>query len=101
MFRWAIEREDVHGTYNATGPTPVTNATFMRELRRALGVRFGPPAPALAVRIGAFFLRTEPSLALTGRRCLPARFMSQGFTFAHTDVRETLEGLLDSARTLP
>jgi len=95
MFRWAIEREDVQGTYNATGPTPVTNATFMRELRRALGVRFGLPAPALAVRLGAFFMRTEPSLALTGRRCVPARYTRQGFTFEHTDVSETLAGLLE------
>jgi uncharacterized protein (TIGR01777 family) len=94
MFRWAIERADVAGTYNATGPSPVTNAEFMRALRRALRRPWSPPTPAPLVHLGAFLMRTEPSLALTGRRCVPARFAAQGFTFAHADVRETLRDVL-------
>jgi len=74
MFRWGIEHEQIAGTYNATGPHPVPNATFMRDLRRALRVPLGLPAPAFVVRMGAFVMRTEASLALTGRRCVPARF---------------------------
>ena len=31
MFEWAIERDSIEGVFNATGPTPVTNAEFMRS----------------------------------------------------------------------
>jgi uncharacterized protein (TIGR01777 family) len=94
MFRWGIEHEQIVGTYNATGPHPVPNATFMRELRRVLRVPLGLPAPAFMVRMGAFVMRTEVSLALTGRRCVPARFTEQGFAFTYTDLGETLRDLL-------
>ena len=94
MFRWGIEHEQTAGTYNATGPHPVPNATFMRELRRALRVSWGLPAPAFVVRLGAFVMRTEASLALAGRRCVPTRFTEQGFAFAYTDLGETLRDLL-------
>lgn len=94
MFRWAIERPDVSGTYNATGPEPVTNRDFMRTLRATLGRPWSPPAPAFAVHIGSFFMRTEPSLALTGRRCLPVRFQSQGFQFQHTDLSFALADVI-------
>lgn len=94
MMLWALERDSVSGIYNATGPAPIRNRDFMRELRTALGVRFGPSAPAMAVHIGSLFMRTEASLALEGRRCIPARFSREGFEFQYQDLRETLEDLL-------
>lgn len=95
MFRWAIEREDVSGVYNATGPTPVTNAEFMRSLRRAVGRLWSPPIPSPAVRIGAFLMGSDASIALTGRRCVPRRFQEAGFEFDHTDLEPTLSRLLN------
>jgi hypothetical protein len=94
MFLWAIEREDIEGVFNATGPNPVTNADFMRELRSTLGRPWSPPAPAWAVRIGARLMGTEASLALTGRRCVPKRFLEQGFSFRHPRLKEALRDLL-------
>ena len=91
---WLLNTPAAAGVYNVAGPCPVQNREFMRELRRALGVWFGPPAPALAVHLGSVVLRTEASLALTGRRCLPARLTREGFEFRHTDLRRTLEELL-------
>lgn len=93
MFVEAIERSDLSGVFNATGPEPVTNAEFMRELRRALHRPWSPPVPAWATRIGAFFMRTEPSLALTGRRCRPKRFLENGFHFAFPELRRALADL--------
>lgn len=90
---WAIENDAAQGTYNATAPNPVTNATFMRELRQALRRPWSPPAPAWAVRLGSFFLRTEPELALWGRRGVPKRLLEEGFNFRFTDVRAALEDL--------
>jgi uncharacterized protein (TIGR01777 family) len=90
MFLDAIERPGLSGVFNATGPNPVTNAEFMRELRRALHRPWSPPVPAWATRIGAFFMRTEPSLALTGRRCRPKRFLENGFHFEFPELRGAL-----------
>jgi uncharacterized protein len=92
MFRTAIEGEELAGDFNAASPVPVRNREFMDELRRVLRRPWSPPVPAAIVRLGAMLLRTEASLALTGRRCLPARFLDGGFRFQF----ETLErALLD------
>lgn len=93
MFLEAIERPEIEGVFNATGPNPVTNAEFMRELRHALHRPWSPPVPAWATHIGAFLMRTEPSLALTGRRCTPKRFLENGFRFEFPDLRGALAEL--------
>jgi uncharacterized protein (TIGR01777 family) len=93
MFVAAIEHPDIAGVFNATGPNPVTNAEFMRELRRALRRPWSPPVPAWATRIGARFMGTEASLALTGRRCRPKRFLESGFQFEFPDLRRALADL--------
>lgn len=90
MFLWAIERNNITGVFNATAPDPVTNAEFMRELRRALHRPWSPPAPAPLVHIGSWLMRTEACLALTGRRCTPARFLAAGFPFTFTNLRLAL-----------
>jgi len=90
MFTESIERDDVIGIFNATGPNPVTNAEFMRELRRALHRPWCPPAPVWAVRLGSWWMQTDPSLALTGRRCTPRRFLKLGFQFQFPELRGAL-----------
>ena len=90
MFLTAIEGENMAGTFNATGPAPVMNTEFMLELRRALGRPWVPPTPAWAVHLGAFLMRTEACLALTGRKCLPVAFQRAGFSFRFLDLRPAL-----------
>ncbi|MFL6590754.1 MAG: TIGR01777 family oxidoreductase [Chthoniobacterales bacterium] len=93
IFLEAIERSEISGVYNVSGPNPVTNAEFMRELRHALHRPWSPPVPAWATHIGAFFMRTEPNLALTGRRCRPKRFLESGFHFEFPELRGALADL--------
>jgi uncharacterized protein (TIGR01777 family) len=93
MFRWAIEKSALSGVFNATGPSPVTNREFMRALRSALHRPYAPPTPSWAVKIGAFILRTEPSLALTGRRSMPSRFLDHGFAFRFPELKTALSDL--------
>jgi NAD dependent epimerase/dehydratase family enzyme len=38
-------------------------------------------------------LRTDPALALTGRRAVPARLLNAGFDFRHPDIDEALSDL--------
>ncbi|HZJ16833.1 MAG TPA: TIGR01777 family oxidoreductase [Chthoniobacteraceae bacterium] len=90
MFMQCIEDAQLSGAYNATSPDPVTNAEFMRELRRVLRRPWSPPVPAPIAHLGAWLMGTEASLALTGRRCTPRRFIQHGFTFEFPNLGDAL-----------
>jgi uncharacterized protein len=94
LFVRSLSDESMHGKYLTTAPDPQPNAVFMKLLRQAVRRPWSPPAPAWAVRIGSFFLRTDPELALLGRRCLPTRLEAEGFTFEHPKLGPALTGLL-------
>ena len=85
----------LEGVVHATGPDPVRNADLMAALRVALRRPPAPPTPAVLVRLGAMLLRTDPALALTGRRAVPARLLAGGFSFAHPRLDEALADLVD------
>ena len=93
MFVAAIENQNLSGTFNAVAPNPVTNAEFMRELRRALHRPWSPPAPEFAVRLGARLMGSEPSLALVSQRCAPKRFAEAGFGFQYPQLAPALTDL--------
>lgn len=90
----AIGDDSMRGAYIATSPGPMTNREFMAALRRAVRRPWSPPAPAPLVRIGAWLMRTDPELALLGRRLMPSRLLSEGFEFRHPELTESLESLL-------
>ena len=93
MFVAAVDDEQMTGTYNAVAPEPVTNAAFMRELRRALHRPWSPPAPKFAVTLGARLLGSEPSLALASQRCEPKRFQAAGFRYQFPRLAPALQDL--------
>lgn len=97
LFMVVIERENLSGLFNATGPAPVSNAEFMRELRRALHRPWSPPVPAPLVRLGAWAMGTEGDLALHGFRGVPQTFLAQGFEFDFSDLRSALADLYGNA----
>lgn len=82
------------GVVHATGPHPARNADLMAALRRNVHRPAAPPTPAALVKLGAVLLRTDPALALTGRRAIPSRLLAGGFQFAHPDLDEALTHLL-------
>ena len=98
LVLWSVENTNAEGVYNATGPCPVTNAEFMCELRCALKRPWSPRVPAWLVRLGAFFLRTEPALALEGRRCIPDRLVEEHFKFLYTNLESALADLMTESR---
>ncbi|MCA9291376.1 MAG: DUF1731 domain-containing protein [Phycisphaerales bacterium] len=94
LFERAIDDETMVGAYLATAPNPVSNATFMRALRRAIGMPLGLPSPAPLVRLGAaLVLRTDPELALYGRYCVSRRLREAGFAFDFPDLDGALADL--------
>ena len=96
LFLRAIEDERMSGAYVATAPNPVSNAEFMRELRRALGMPVGVPAMRWMVRAAAPLLQTDPELALLGRYCVSRRLREDGFGFQFPEVRSALRDLYSS-----
>jgi uncharacterized protein (TIGR01777 family) len=77
----------VHGPVNLTGPYPVTNEEFTKELGRALG-RPTPwiiPGVALHIVLGEF-----ADEVLTGQRALPVKLHDSGFEFSHRTLAEAL-----------
>ena len=91
----------IDGTVNLASPNPVQNREFMRVLRSVLGARPGLPAFEWMLRLGATVLRTEPELVLKSRWVLPTRLLSEGFEFAHPELREALEQITDRRAARP
>jgi uncharacterized protein len=93
MFWECNRRADLTGTFNAVAPGPVTNKEFMRQLRQALRRPWSPPAPGLAIRMGARLMGTEASLALEGCRVLPKRFAEARFQFQFPEIEGALNAI--------
>ena len=93
MILETIERDDLAGVFNSCAPNPVTNADFMRELRRALHRPWSPPVPKFAARIGSWLLGTEAELAFVSQRCAPKHFLECGFRFEFAELPSTLTQL--------
>lgn len=93
MFVAAVENKNLSGPFNAVAPSPVTNAEFMAQLRRALRRPWSPPVPKFAVRIGVWLMRGESSLALGSLRCIPGRFEEMSFPFQFPELSSALSDL--------
>ncbi len=94
IFQRAIEDASMSGAYVASAPNPVSQADFMRSVRRAIGMPIGLPAPAFGVRLAApLILRTDPELALYGRYVVPKRLTDEGFSFELESVDAAMQDL--------
>ena len=96
VARFLMENQSVDGPVNLATPNPVTNAFFMREMRKnfaPLGI--GLPAPSLFVRIGAFFMRTAPELVLKSRKVVSATLSEAGYSFKYPDLAQAIRSLAD------
>ncbi|QDU12813.1 Epimerase family protein [Gimesia maris] len=94
LFVRAITEESMQGAYIATAPQPVSNAEFMRALRKALKRPIGLPAASWMVRIGApLLMKTDPELALYGRYCVSRRLREEEFEFSFPDLESALRDI--------
>lgn len=95
IIRFCLDDAGLAGVVHATSPEPVMNAEFMAACRHAWNRPAAPPTPAWLLRLGALLLGSDPALALTGRRCVPARLAGLGFCFRYPEI----EGALGDLRT--
>ncbi|MDE0865416.1 MAG: DUF1731 domain-containing protein [Rubripirellula sp.] len=94
IFERALTNTEMRGIYIATAPNPVSQAEFMRELRRAVGMPIGLPAFSWMVRVGArYILRTDPELALYGRYVRSTRLAEEEFEFHIPTIRDAMTDL--------
>ncbi|MEX5720288.1 TIGR01777 family oxidoreductase [Geodermatophilus maliterrae] len=91
-IRFLLTADDVSGPVNLTGPEPVRNAEFVRDLARAVHRPAVFPVPAVAIRLalGEF----GRSSVLGGQRAVPARLQAAGYRFTHPDLPSALHAAL-------
>ena len=99
IARWSLGVDELaapppSGVLLATAPNPVRNAELMATLRRRLHRPPAPPTPERLLRLGALLLRTDPALALTGRRVVSRRLAEAGFEFRHPHLDGAVADLL-------
>ncbi|MCW3077957.1 MAG: hypothetical protein JWO32_2566 [Bacteroidetes bacterium] len=91
IIKWMIENENAEGAYNMASPEPVTNKKLTYLIRKKVNAFLGLPSPEWLLKIGAFFMRTEPEMILSSRYVVPQRLLQEGFVFKYTTIEECLE----------
>jgi hypothetical protein len=94
LFVRGLTDPQMRGVYIASGPNPVSQAEFMRHLRKAVRMPIGLPAFEWMVRLGApLLLRTDPELALYGRYVRSRRLAEEGFEFRFPELPAALKDI--------
>jgi uncharacterized protein len=91
MIEWIDGHDNITGTFNCASPNPVTNAEFMRTLRKVTNTPWGMPAPAWILKAGAILIGTETELVLKSRWVVPTKILETGFVFKYPYLPEALD----------
>ena len=94
IVHFLIANHSIHGAVNLASPHPVTNSSFMREMRKyfaPLGI--GLPAPSIAVHLGAILIGTAPELVLKSRKVCSKVLRQHGYDFIHPNLSSCLKEL--------
>ena len=94
FIMFALDTDDVRGSYNVVAPGIVRQGDFAQSLGGALGRPALFPVPKFALKIAL----GELANALTAsQRCVPERTLAAGFTFEHPDLEPALKHALQKA----
>lgn len=94
MVQWIVERAHPSQIYHACSPYPVTNAAFMKALRKTVGVSFGLPLPRLLAHVGAFVKGVDPGMLLDSVPATTTFTRNERFNFGFSHIEEALADLL-------
>lgn len=94
VILFVIEQNTLSGAINCTSAQPVSNKLFLKNLRKAVGVPFGIPAPKFLIKMGALLIGTESSLLLDSSFLLPTKLTESGFKFNYPDIKSALKNIL-------
>lgn len=90
---------ELSGPVNASAPHPSDSNGFMGDVRRVLGVSFGPPMPRWMLELGAIGIRTETELVLKSRWVISERLAQAGFEFTYPELEATLRSIWQDRST--
>ena len=93
VIRFLLERGDLSGPVNVTGPSPATNAEFTKALGATLHRPTLMPVPAFAPRL-VLGREMADELLFVSQRSVPAALTAAGYGFAHRDVATALRAVL-------
>jgi len=88
-----LDNDQMAGAYNLVAPNPVTNYSFTKNLGKALRRPTVSPLPAFMARM--MFGEMADALLLSSSRVAATRLKKLGYTFANSELTETLRHLLD------
>lgn len=91
---YMIEHQNIAGPVNVTAPDPLSNESFMKELRREMNIPFGLNAPAWQLEIASVVLKTETELLLKSRNVYPDKLLKNGFEFTYPKLETALKDLV-------
>lgn len=95
-FAKAVEftfKKELTGVVNIVSPKPIQNATFMKILRKSLGMPTGIPIGEKLLKFGAKIIGTETELVLKSRNVIPKRLLENGFEFEFGDLEKAIENI--------
>lgn len=91
LLAFLLERDDLSGPFNASAPTPETNAAFTATLARHLKRPAFMAVPACVLKVG---LGEMANLLLTGADMRPDRLEAAGFRFEYPTLDQALTAIL-------
>jgi uncharacterized protein (TIGR01777 family) len=91
-IRFLLEREDLHGVFNLTAPSPLTSKNFFGVLGRVMKRPSWLPVPTFALRLALGEMAKE--LILSGQRSVPKRLLESGYDFLYLDAKFALREIL-------
>lgn len=87
-----LDNPQMQGAYNATAPTPVTNAEFSAALADIMKRPMLLPMPEMVLKV---LLGEMSSLILGSQRVMPQRLLKDGFKFSYSQLDAALQDLLN------
>jgi uncharacterized protein len=94
IIQFLIENKNVTGPVNVVSPEPVTNYRFTKILGRVLKRPTILPIPAFLLK--AIYGEMADQLLLEGNRVSSKKLVNSGYTFQHSDLKQTLEHMFNN-----
>lgn len=93
-IEFIINKQEIEGPINIVSPSPTTNTSLMKIVRKQLKMPIGIPMPKILLEFGARLINTETELILKSRNVIPSKLKQCGFTFKHDTLEQVLVNLL-------
>lgn len=93
IIEFLLLHPTLQGVFNATAPTPVTNAQFSQQLATVLRRPALLPMPAFVLSL---LLGEMATLLLDGQRVIPTNLIKAGYQFRFTELTPALTALLSN-----